>query len=483
MHGTRRSFLKSFSLGAAAFSLGGCREALSLSEKEAASGRKAKPNFVIIFTDDQGYGDLGSYGHPLIKTPHLDRMARQGTRFTSFYAQTVCGPSRGALLTGCYPQRLNSGGWYTDSSEVTIGEMLKEAGYATGCIGKWDVSSRMYIDGSVPNDQGFDEYFGALGANDGGAVQLWRNKEQLEKVTDMGSLTKRYTDEAIEFIKKKKDSPFLLYLAHTMAHVVIDASEQFRGKSKGDLYGDVIEEIDFNCGRVFDTLKKLGLNKNTYVLFISDNGPWSGKEDIYIKSHGGHLATGSAGPLRNGKGSAWEGGFRVPCILKGPNIPASRESNAMWATLDLMPTIAALAGGKVPDDRVIDGVDQTDLITGKSDKSARDTFFYYVKNNLHAVRKGKWKLALPDRKILYYFAPDDPPVNSPELYDLESDISEKHNVAKMHPKIVKELLKLADEVREDIGDMDKIGKNSRYDAQKLEDIALIKKKNRQKQKK
>ena len=330
--------------------------------------------------------------------------------------------------------------------------MLKQAAYATCCIGKWDLSRRRYVQDRVPNSQGFDHYFGTLGANDRGKVKLWRNREALRETSDMGELTGLYTDEAIAFIRAKKDSPFFLYLAYTMPHVKIDASEGFRGKSKGGIYGDVIEEIDHNVGRLIDTLKELGLHEKTIVLFTSDNGPWL--------SYGPR--GGSAKPLRDGKGSSWEGGFRVPAIVWGPGrVPAGKESNAMMATLDVLPTFAALAGAKAPSDRVIDGVDQSALITGKAEAGARETFLYHVRGDLHAVRKGKWKLALPDRRRSYGYVMDKKPVTRPELYDLEADVSESRDIAEVHPDVVADLLKLADHARTDIGDVDKPGANAR----------------------
>ena len=427
----RRTFLGAAVFGAGAVTLG------------AAPARAAgKPNFIIIFTDDQGYGDLGCFGSKTIKTPRIDQMAAEGTKFTSFYAQTVCGPSRGALMTGRYPVRIG-GGWTTNGDEITVAEVLKEAGYATGCIGKWDMSRRRYQEGLVPNDQGFDYYFGTLGANDGGKVTFYRNREKLETTSGMASLTKRYTDEAIAFIKEKKDAPFFLYVAHTMAHVVVDASAQFKGTSEGELYGDVIEEIDWNTGRILDTVQELGLTDNTYVLFFSDNGPWSGKEDIYRKTHGGQLATGTAKPLRSGKGSAYEGGFREPCVMWAPGrIPAGRVSDGIVSTLDIMPTLAALAGAKIPTDRTIDGRDQSALITGETERSARDTFYYHIRGELHAVRHGKWKLLLPDRTREYAYT-GDAKVTEPELYDLDNDIGETKNTAAQHPDVVQQLFVLA----------------------------------------
>jgi len=413
----------------------------------AAGGQRKKPNFVVIFTDDQGYGDLGCFGSKTIRTPRIDALANEGLKLTSFYAQPVCGPSRTALLTGCYPPRVaaDRSGWQLKGKAVTIAEILNDAGYATACIGKWDVSGRRNRPGMMPNDQGFDYFFGTWGANDNGSVRLVRNRKPLETTRDMASLTRRYTDEAIQFIQKHKAQPFFLYLAHTMAHVVIDASEQFKGKSKGDLYGDVIEEIDWNVGRVIDALKQLGLERDTIVVFTSDNGPWCQREAQFRKRHGGHLATGSPGPLRGHKASNWEGGVRVPCVVWGPGrVPGGRESAGIAATIDLLPTFAKLAGGKLPDYE-IDGVDQSALFTGKTTESARDRHFYYHGGRLGAVRRGRWKLFVGGQlKKGQKFA--DLPVDSPrlQLYDLEADIGEKNNVAKQHPDIVRDLLALAD---------------------------------------
>lgn len=422
-----------------------------------SSKEKTKPNFIIIFTDDQGYNDVGCFGSENIKTPVLDRMAAEGIKFTSFYSQPVCGPARIALLTGCYPPRVNYGGWRLATEEITIAEVLKSAGYTTGCIGKWDVSSRKYIDGMVPNDQGFDYYFGALGANDRGVVTLYRNRDSLNQVNDMGSLTKMYTDEALEFIEASSNSPFFLYLAHTMPHVELGVSNQFAGKSRAGLYGDVIEEIDWNVGRIIDKLKALSLDKNTYVLFTSDNGPWLSKGEM----------GGSAKPLRGGKGSAWEGGFRVPAILWAPgHAPEGVVNNEMISTLDILPTFASLAGAEISDSLIIDGVSLVNMFSGESNISERETFNYYVRGNLHAVRKGKWKLALPNRVKFFSYAGDDVQIVKPELYNLEIDISEQNNIADENPKIVEQLLSYAEQVRQDIGDVGRIGETSRKNPNK-----------------
>ena len=450
----RRVLLQAISLALLAVSMAGCAAA----DRQPAGNAEVlnRPNFIIIFTDDQGYEDVGCFGSPNIRTPRLDRMAREGMRFTSFYSQPVCGPARAALMTGCYPTRVMRGKaiakWILPAEEITIAEVLKKVGYATGCVGKWDLSGRRRLEGALPTDQGFDYYFGTLGANDRGRVSLMENAEERGSTEDMGSLTGLYTDKAIAFIKQHRRTPFFLYLAHTMPHVIIGASDPFRGKSKGGLYGDVIEEIDWNVGRILDTVTECGLDDTTYIVFTSDNGPWLSKKEM----------GGAAAPLREGKGSAWEGGFRVPCIMRAPGrIPAGRESHQLMATLDILPTFARLAGAKVPDDRVIDGTDQSRLITGQSDRSARDTFYYYVMNNLHAVRQDKWKVALPGRKAFFAYATDEVPVNGPQLYDLAEDVSERRDLASTQPDVTEILLELAEEAREDIGDTGRIGRTAR----------------------
>lgn len=413
-----------------------------------------RPNFVIVFLDDVGYGDLACYGSRKNSTPRFDRMAREGTRFTSFYAQTVCGPSRGALMTGRHPGRVG-GGWAVRPDEVTVAEVLGEAGYATAVIGKWDMSRRRPLQGLLPNDQDFDYFFGTLGANDNGTVTFWRDMQQLETTDDMGSLTKRYTDEAIGFLRRQqKGKPFFLYLAHTMLHVVIGASPEFVGTTDGDLYGDTLAEVDHHTGRVLDELEALGLADNTYVLLTSDNGPWSQPERIerYFESHGGHLATGDSGGLRGAKGSSWEGGVRVPAVLWGPGrVPAGRESGAIVSTLDVMPTLAALAGAVSPQDRILDGVDQSALWHGEDGSGARDTFHYFVRMELHAVRRGRWKLAMPREKF-HGYAPDVRAVERPQLYDLQEDVNETTNVASQNPEVLAELSGLYEQMRAESAD-------------------------------
>lgn len=405
----------------------------------ALAGEPLRPNVVIIFTDDQGYADLACYGNKKNKTPRLDRLAREGTRFTSFYSQTVCGPSRSALLTGRQPVR--SGGWGMPASEITWAELARKAGYQTACIGKWDVSNRKPIVDRMPNAQGFDYYFGALGANDNGSVRFHENNEDAGSSRDMGGLVRLYTEKSIDYLKNRRDpeKPFMLYLAHTMMHTIIDASPSFRGKSEGGLYGDVVEEFDHETGRLLDVLDELDLSGNTVVIYTSDNGPWN--QDKYTKRKKGHpkgsTFWGEAGPLRNGKGSPYEAGYRLPCIVRWPGkVPADRTSDAIFASIDFLPTFANLCGFGVPDDRRIDGIDQTDLLLGKTERGRE--YFYF---NRAGVRKGKWKYLRPDAHF-HGYAVEDGRKKVDELYDLEADIGERNNLAGQHPDIVMELKKL-----------------------------------------
>ena len=405
----------------------------------AAPSDPPKPNILIIFTDDQGYADLGCTGSTKNKTPRMDQLAREGTRFTSFYAQSVCGPSRSALLTGRYPTR--SKGWGMPASEITWAERIKTVGYQTACIGKWDVSNRKPIIERMPLAQGFDYYFGPLGANDRGQVTFHENNEKAGGTSEMGSLLRLYTDKAIDYLQSKRDQskPFVLYLAHTMMHTIIDASPKFKGKSAGSLYGDVVEEFDHEAGRLLDVLDELGLRKNTLVIYTSDNGPWN--QPAYYERKKGHpkgsVFWGDAGPLRDGKGSCYEAGYRVPCIVRWPGqVPANKVSDAIFATIDFMPTFARLTGFSVPDDRVIDGEDQTELLLGKRTKG-RDNFLFL--NN--AVRQGQWKYLRAEHKVPGY-ALDRKRERVEELYDLESDLGEKNNLAAKYPGKVSELKKL-----------------------------------------
>ncbi len=429
------------------------------------ASESAKPNFVIIFTDDQGYQDLGCYGSPDIRTPHLDKMAAEGMRFTDFYAQTVCGPSRSSLMTGCYPLRvsrednLNSPHPRMDLSEITIAEILKDEGYATGMFGKWDLAGhnqKNYTPGLLPKFQGFDESFFTPSSNDA-IVNLVRGDEMIEEKADMAYLTQRYTDAALDFIERKKDTPFFVYLAHTMPHTILDASPAFKGKSKRGLYGDVIEEIDYNTGRILDSVKELGLDDNTYIIYTSDNGPW------WLRGEHG----GSALPLRSAKTSAWEGGLRVPCIIRAPGkVPAGTTCSLLTATIDILPTIAAIAGGKTPQDRVIDGLDISGVLHGTVNELDRP-YFYYQHTLLQAVRYGEWKLHLPSHnnlmdKWVKHIAPEDSPeYGKVSLYNLDTDIGERNNIASQHPEIVRQLLERIEWAKHDIGHGETRGVNAR----------------------
>ncbi|MDV6030099.1 MAG: sulfatase-like hydrolase/transferase [Phycisphaera sp. RhM] len=395
-----------------------------------------QPNILIVFTDDQGYADLACYGNETNKTPRLDQLATEGTRFTSFYSQTVCGPSRSALLTGRQP--LRSRGWGMPASEITFAELIRGSGYQTACIGKWDVSNRKAILDRMPNAQGFDYYFGTLGANDSGNVRFHENNDPAGGTDDMGILTTLYTDKAIEYLKDKRDpdKPFVLYLAHTMMHTIIDASDRFRGKSAGGLYGDVVEEFDYETGRLLDVIDDLGLRQNTLVIYTSDNGPWN--QPKYTDRKKGHpegsIFWGQSGPLRNGKGSCYEGGYRLPCIVRWPGkVPAGRVSDAIFATIDFMPTFAHLAGFDVPSDRRIDGIDQTDLLLGNRE-TGREHFYY----NNAGVRQGDWKYLKADA-FFHGYAVEDDRKKIEELYHLKSDLGEQTNLAAEHPEKVAEL--------------------------------------------
>jgi arylsulfatase len=440
------------------------------------------PNFVVIFTDDQGYADVGCFGSPDIRTPRLDEMAAAGLRFTDFYAQPVCGPSRAALMTGCYPMRVAERGKTKQvhpilhSDEITIAEVLKTKGYATACFGKWDLAKHaqegFYTD-LLPTHQGFDYFYGTPTSNDR-IANLYRNEELIEPETNLATITKRYTDEAIGFMEKHQNEPFFVYIPHTMPHTKLDASAQFKGKSKRGLYGDVIEEIDFNVGRILDSIEKLGLTDNTYVVFTSDNGPWLIKNKDFADGHLPRDLGGSAGQLRSGKVSTFEGGVRIPCIVWGPGrVPAGISCNSIASTLDIFPTFAAMAGADLPTDRVIDGQDIQHLLHGKFDEAdANKAYYYYLRVHLQAVRQGKWKLHLPRAKEPVGAAPFGRNVHiapadrvgfaKPFLVDLENDIGETTDVSDQHPKVVEQLLGLAETMRGDLGDYDRVGTNMRF---------------------
>ena len=408
----------------------------------------APPNIVLIFTDDQGYNDVGCFGSKTIKTPHMDKLATDGMKFNSFYSLApVCSASRAALLTGCYPARVGVTGVYfprnktgLSPDEVTIAEVLKERGYATACVGKWHLGHHAKF---LPTNQGFDRYFGIPYSNDMDPVQgkprdldrawrendfsswnvpLMRDEEIIERPANQTTLTQRYTEEAIKFIEEKKDEPFFLYMPHTMPHIPMFVSKDFYNSDTRMAYKATIEEIDWSVGQVMAALQRLELDANTLVVFTTDNGPWLFGPK---KRHHG----GSAEPLAKGKFSTYEGGMRVPCIMRWPGkVPAGTETNEVAATFDLLPTFAKLASaGELPNK--IDGRDIWPIMSGQSGaKSPHEIFCYYNGNNLQAVRQGKWKLHLARK--------DKVPT---KLFDLESDIGEQNDVAASNPEVVKRL--------------------------------------------
>ena len=421
------------------------------------------PNFVVILADDLGYGDLGCYGHPTIRTPHLDQMAREGMRFTQFYsAAEVCTPSRAALLTGRLPPRSgmcsnkrrvgfpDTKGGLPDG-ELTIAELLKAKGYATACFGKWHLG---HLPEYLPVKHGFDYYFGIPYSNDmdrvatapqGRAalldpkieywnVPLLRNDQIIERPADQHTLTRRYTDEAIRFIREHKDQPFFVYLPHTMPHVPLFASSDFAGTSPRKLYGDVVEELDANVGRLLQTLRDEKLAQRTLVLFTSDNGPW------LIQGEQG----GSAGLLKEGKGSTWEGGMRVPAIAWMPSwIPAGRVSRELASTLDFLPTACILADLDLPKDRPLDGYDLSHALAGGH--GPRREMFYYRGFELMAARLGPWKAHFKTQPG--YGQPMMETHDPPLLFNLDADPSERFNVAAGNAKVLADINALVEKHR------------------------------------
>jgi arylsulfatase A-like enzyme len=419
----------------------------------AVSARQ--PNVVVIFIDDMGYGDIGPFGATKQRTPHLDRMAKEGMKLTSFYATPVCSVSRAQMMTGCYGARISVPGVYfpgqsvgLNPTEVTVAERLKEKGYATQMVGKWHLGDQPEF---LPTRQGFDHYLGIPYSNDMlkisaetkvPVVPLLRDEKIAELMDGEGQrrLVELYTKEAVDFIGRNKDKPFYLYFAHNAVHTPIYPGAAFAGKSQNGRFGDWVEEVDWSVGQVLDALRSQGLDKDTLVVFTSDNGPW------LTKGTDG----GSAGPLRGGKGSTWEGGVRVPTIAWWPGrVPAGSVNDAVAATIDLLPTFVSLAGGTVPATPVIDGRDITSILLGQSKESAREAHFYFSGYDLQAVRQGRWKLALvPQPEDMGKRAKTPPGLR---LYDLDAEIGEQTDVAVQHPEIVAKLKALADKMSAEIG--------------------------------
>lgn len=466
--------MKYFLFALSLFFAGSCKP-------KVAEEKKPAPNVVIVFTDDQGYQDLSCFGSPNIYTPHLDQIAADGLRLTNFYAaQAVCSASRAALLTGCYPNRIGiKGALFPQSKiginpmETTLAEMLQEQGYKTGIFGKWHLG---HLPKFLPNNHGFDEFMGIPYSNDMWPVDYEGNQvdknhpkakrypqlpffknfdvvKEIKTLEDQAQLTTELTEAAVDFIERNKDTPFFLYVPHPMPHTPIAVSDKFKGKSGQGRYGDVIMEIDWSVGQIMNKLKEHQLDKNTIFIFTSDNGPWF--------NFGNHA--GSASPLREGKGTAWEGGQREPCVVSYPNgIEGGRIIDTPMMTIDLLPTIAEITGAKLPELK-IDGKSVWDIWTGKSNKSPHDAYFFYYKSNeLHGVRYNDWKLYFPHTyrslngreggKDGYPVNYDMNKIDEIELYDLNNDISESKNVADQHPKIVLEIKSLADEMRKKLGD-------------------------------
>jgi arylsulfatase len=455
-----------------------------------AGAAPSAPNVVLIFVDDLGYADLGCYGAKQIRTPHIDQLAAEGTRFTSFYvAQAVCTASRAALLTGVYPNRIGMGGALNHTSptgihptEKLLSNLFKEQGYATAIFGKWHLGHHRPF---LPTRRGFDEWLGIPYSNDLGplhpvtpglpSLPLYEGEEIIEADPDQAQFTQRFTARAIDFIERHRTEPFFLYVPHVMPHVPIFASERFRGRSAAGLYGDVVEELDDSVGNIMATLRRLHLDERTLVIFASDNGPWI--------SYGEHA--GSAGPFREGKLTAFEGGHRTPCIVRWPGrVPAGRVSDELVAAMDLHATLARVIGAMLPE-KNYDGRDLRPLLFGESGAKGRDEFWYYSTDELHAVRRGDWKLHLPHEYLTLAAAPGHggKPANYGQirpgaagsiensglrgiaarhgyrfekiggvLYNLRDDPGETHDVAAAHPDIVAQLQLVAAAARADLGD-------------------------------
>ncbi|WP_395738584.1 sulfatase [Prosthecobacter sp.] len=449
---------------------------LALSLSTLVSAAPAQPNIVVIFMDDMGYADVSCFGAQGYKTPNIDRLAAQGRKFTNFHvAQAVCSASRTALLTGCYSNRLGIHGALgptakhgINSNEMTLAELVKQKGYATAALGKWHLGSLPQF---LPTKHGFDQYYGLPYSND-----MWPYHPQAKKAfpnlpmiendqvvdpevtpEEQTHLTTDYTIRGVQFIEKNKDKPFFLYLAHSMVHVPLFVSDKFKGKSGKGLFADVMMEVDWSVGQIMESLKENGLEDNTWVIFSSDNGPWL--------SYGEHA--GSAGPLREGKGTSWEGGTRVTGIMKWPGkIPAGTTTDTMMMTIDVLPTIAHVIDAKLPEHK-IDGLNCWPIVSGVPDaKNPHDFYaFYYEQNQLQAITSGdgRWKLQLPHT---YRSLPSDSPkakdgipvnykqvkVEQPELYDLYTDISESKNLAAQNPDEVARLQKHAETIRAELGD-------------------------------
>lgn len=434
-------------------------------EKRETQNENKPLNFIIIFADDLGYGDLSCYGNPTINTPNLDRMAQEGQKWTNFYAgASVCTPSRAALLTGRLPVRSGMASnkrrvLFPDSkyglpaSEITLAEQLKTVGYTTAAIGKWHLGHKEQY---LPTNHGFDYYFGIPYSNDMDMVDgllpyweywqqpndsiktahfnvpLFRNTEIIERPANQNTITKRYSEEAVSFIKKNRDQPFFVYLAHNLPHIPLFVSEEAAGKSKRGLYGDVLEEIDNGVGKILDAIKEEGLTENTIVVFTSDNGPW-----LPFKNNGG-----SAGLLRAGKGTTWEGGMREPGIFWGPGNIKPGLITDMGSTMDLFTTFSTLAGAKSIDDRILDGIDLSETLLNHN-PSPRKSVLYYRGTEIYAARLGDFKAHFVTQGAYGEFGKRQEH-ETPLLYNLSHDAAEKFDIAHQQPEILEQIQKLVD---------------------------------------
>jgi arylsulfatase A len=440
-----------------------------------------KPNIILINCDDLGYGDLGCYGSKKHDTPYIDRLAEEGIRFTDFYASSpVCSPSRGGMMTGCYPPRIGFGSFNSEivlfpgddlglnPEEISMATMLKNAGYRTMHIGKWHCGDQEEF---LPTNHGFDDYYGIPFSNDMARTEkndrfpplpLLHGIDVIQQQPDQRSLTERYTEKSIEFIKNSTDNPFFLYLAHMHVHLPLYAPEHFVKKSRNGDYGACVMAVDWSTGAIVEALKEYGVYENTIILFTSDNG----SRNDFGESNG---------ILRGGKRETWEGGQRVPFIVHWKGVTQPKVCHELICSLDLYPSLATIAGGEIPKDRIIDGIDLSDLLLGRTNKSKRDTFYYYLSNTLEAARVGDWKLHVAKPRISREredITRDASAVPKPiiddsiavyELYNLREDPAEQYNLYEQHPDIVDRIMKKIEICREDIGDAftNTVGKNVR----------------------
>ena len=457
------------------------------SAPQAVAAKKKSPNVVVIFMDDMAYADIGPFGAKAYPTPHLDRMAKEGRKFTDFYVtQAVCSASRAGLLTGCYNVRVGIFGALGPKSnnglhanEVTLAELCKQKGYATAIYGKWHLGHHKQF---LPMQHGFDDYFGLPYSNDmwpyhPGVLHLpmkerlkrWPHLPLIDKNEiintqvsgkDQELLTTQYTERAVEFIEKNRDNPFFLYVPHSMVHVPLFVSDKFKGKSGAGLFGDVMMEVDWSVGQILETLRKHKLDKDTLVVFTSDNGPWL--------SYGDHA--GSSGPLREGKGTMFDGGCRESTLMWWPGtIPAGSVCSTPAMTIDILPTVAELIGAKLPDHK-IDGKSIVNLVTGKNDKSPQEAYYFYYGQQLQAIRMGKWKLHFPHGYRTMAGRPGGTggiPTKYSQakiglsLFNLEEDIGESTDVKAKHPKVVAKMQALGQAMRKELGDQGKKGSGQR----------------------